>query len=237
MAKKITLEEFVSRAKEVHGELYDYSHVVYRNMHTKVKIIDLEYGEFWQRPQPHLNGQGHPSRGSLTAANKRRTSVIEFIEQANIIHNHLYDYSKVVYIHCDSKVCIIDPKYGEFWQSPYQHLRSHGCPERTKNLEWLINQDHIVPLSCICTQNRSPFWVKNRPLYKFLNSEINLQSIMTKENKKKSDIIIINGKEIFAGNIRNNYSVIKYICQEKLGIDISAIIEDDEKYIKEYLFM
>lgn len=237
MGKKLTLETFLIRAKEMHGNLYDYSQVVYKNMHTKIKIIDPKFGEFEQTPMGHIqNGQGHKLRGHINAAEKRRTPVSEFIKLANIAHNNFYDYSKVEYKHCDQNVCIIDPDYGEFWQKPYNHLRGHGCPERTKKREWLVHIDHIVPLSIICTQNRSYGWVRNRPLYKFLNSDINLQSTTAKFNTLKHDKIHINGKEIFAGNVRNNYDVIKYLCMTSLGVDITDIIEEDKKYINDFLF-
>ena len=52
----------------------------------------------------------------------------EFIKRANEIHNFKYDYSKVVYVNCDTKVCIICPIHGEFWQTPYNHVnRKRGC--------------------------------------------------------------------------------------------------------------
>lgn len=38
----------------------------------------------------------------------------KFIEKCNIIHDHKYDYSKVIYKNCDKKVCIICPKHVEF---------------------------------------------------------------------------------------------------------------------------
>jgi hypothetical protein len=237
MAKKLTLEIFLTRAKEIHGDLYDYTYVLYTNMHTKVKIIDPEFGEFEQTPMGHIqNGQGHKLRGANKAADKRRMTLEEFITTANTRHKNFYDYSKVEYKHCDKKVCIIDPEYGEFWQTPYNHLRNHGCPERTKQREWLVHVDHIVPLSVICTQNRSPLWVKNRPLYKFLNSDINLRPTTAKFNRLKHDIILVNGKEIFAGNIRNNYDVIKHVCNISLNVDITDIIKADKEYINNFLF-
>lgn len=235
MVKRFTKEDFIKKCNIIHNNLYDYSQVLYTNMHTKVKIIDPEFGEFWQTPMAHINGQNHPRRGRIICAEKRRMTIEEFINMANKRHNCLYDYSKVMYVDCDTKVCIIDPKYGEFWQTPYNHLRNHGCPERTKNKDWVIHKDHIVPLSVICTQKRSDAWVKNRPLYKFLNSDINLQSIDAKENRKKYDIIKIKNKEISASQVRNNYDIIKYVCLEKLGIDVTDIIEKDKIYISETL--
>ena len=93
----------------------------------------------------------------------------------------------------------------------------------------------MIPLSIICTQNRSPDWVKNRPLYKFLNSEINLVETTAKFNKEKNDKIIVNGIEIFAGNVRNNYDVIKHLCKDVLNIDATELIEEDRSYIKDLL--
>jgi len=56
--KKLTTEEFIKRAKEIHGDKYDYSLVDYKNSKTKVKIICPEHGVFEQNPNDHLNGSG-----------------------------------------------------------------------------------------------------------------------------------------------------------------------------------
>lgn len=56
-------------------------------------------------------------------------SLEKFIDKANKIHKNKYDYSKVEYVDSQTKVCIICPKHGEFWQTPYSHLAKHGCPE------------------------------------------------------------------------------------------------------------
>lgn len=54
MSKKLTREEVVKRARAIHGDKYDYSKVVYINMHTKVCIICPDHGEFWMTPNNHL---------------------------------------------------------------------------------------------------------------------------------------------------------------------------------------
>jgi len=51
-----------------------------------------------------------------------------FIEKANIIHNNLYDYSLVDYIHSQTKVKIICKQHGVYEQTPSSHLRGNGCP-------------------------------------------------------------------------------------------------------------
>lgn len=53
----------------------------------------------------------------------------QFIEEAKKVQGDKYDYSKVEYVNNVTKVCIICPKHGEFWQLPKQHLRGQGCPK------------------------------------------------------------------------------------------------------------
>ena len=60
----------------------------------------------------------------------RKLTTEQFIEKAKSVHGNKYDYSKVQYVNTDSKVCIICPVHGEFWQTPYCHLRrGYGCPK------------------------------------------------------------------------------------------------------------
>lgn len=79
---------------------------------------------------------------------KKRLTTKEFIENAKKVHGNKYDYSKVNYVNAKTKVCIICPKHGEFWQTPDKHLRGHGCqkchPLRKKTTEEFINEAKLV---------------------------------------------------------------------------------------------
>ena len=55
---KLTTEEFIKRAQEVHGDRYDYSKVEYVNIYTKVCITCPEHGDFLQVARQHLIGRG-----------------------------------------------------------------------------------------------------------------------------------------------------------------------------------
>ena len=116
-------QEFIEKAKKIHGDKYDYSKVEYVNSHTKVCIICPEHGEFWQAPRHHLKGSGCPN-----CAGKIRLTTEGFIRRAKEVHGNRYDYSKVKYVNTRRKVCIICPKHGEFWQIPLYHLNGSGCP-------------------------------------------------------------------------------------------------------------
>lgn len=52
--------EWVDKAKQVHGNRYDYSLVDYSKCHVKVKIICAKHGIFEQNPSEHLAGNGCP---------------------------------------------------------------------------------------------------------------------------------------------------------------------------------
>ena len=123
MSKRKSNDEFIGEAQLIHHNKYDYSKVEYANNKTKVCIICPEHGEFWQTPSDHLNGKGCPQ-----CAGNIRCDKDTFIEKAKHTHNDRYDYSKVEYVNAHTKVCIICPEHGEFWQTPNNHLNGNGCP-------------------------------------------------------------------------------------------------------------
>ena len=122
-------EDFIKKARKVHGDKYKYTKVVYVNNKTKVCIICPEHGEFWQTPSGHLQGQGCPTCGHVVVGDSKRSSLSDFIKKARKVHGDKYDYSKVEYIGSKIKVCIICPEHGKFEQIPNSHLRTHGCPK------------------------------------------------------------------------------------------------------------
>lgn len=127
MSKKLTTEQFIERAKSVHGNKYDYSKVEYIDSKTKVCIICPKHGEFWQIPFGHLNGANCPECNS-----KKKQTQEEIIDRFKQIHKDRYDYSKVKYKNILTDVCIICHKHGEFWQTPHSHLKGSGCPKCAK---------------------------------------------------------------------------------------------------------
>lgn len=121
MTKKLTTDEFIIRAKAVHGDNYDYSLTNYINSYTKVKIICPIHGGFEQRSGDHLKGKGCYKCGRIKKTTKK------FIDEAIITHGNKYDYSLVDYISAKIKVKIICPIHGEFEQRSSDHLEGKGC--------------------------------------------------------------------------------------------------------------
>ena len=123
MAKKLTDDEFVIRAKKVHGEKYDYLLTKYCGWYGVVKIICPVHGEFEQKGGDHLEGCGCAKCGGAI----KKTND-EFVVDAKKIHGELYDYSLVEYNGNKNPVAIICKIHGKFSQTPNSHSRGAGCP-------------------------------------------------------------------------------------------------------------
>jgi len=124
---KLTTEVFISRAREVHGNKYDYSKTVYTKALEKIKIICPEHGAFMQIASSHMSGSGCTKCGRLLTIKAHSSDTDTFIKKAKVIHGTKYDYSKVCYKNNRTKVKIICSKHGEFIQSPDKHLIGNGC--------------------------------------------------------------------------------------------------------------
>ena len=121
--KKPSTAEWIGRAKEVHGDRYDYSLVDYQNNVKKISIICQEHGVFKQPPNIHLKGHNcHKCAG-------KRMTLDERIQAMRSVHGDFYDYSLVEYKNSKSKVTIVCPDHGEFRQVYSNHLTGHGCPK------------------------------------------------------------------------------------------------------------
>ena len=91
---------------------------------SKVCIVCPDHGEFWQEAKSHTNGVGCPK-----CSGKHVPTTEEWIVSAREVHKGKYDYSKVKYVNNHTKVCIICPEHGVFWQRPQEHIKGNGCPK------------------------------------------------------------------------------------------------------------
>ena len=125
MNKRLTTEEFLRRARAMHGDKYDYSQVEYRGRSRKVSIGCPVHGWFRQKPAIHYL-HGCPECGRY---NFQRLTTEEFIRRARALHGDRYDYGRVHYVNLKKEVEIVCPRHGPFWISPNSHLRNRrGCP-------------------------------------------------------------------------------------------------------------
>ena len=157
---KYTTEEFIKKARDIHGDKYDYSKVDYNGAHKKICIICPEHGQFWIKPNTHISQQ----QGCYKCSTRYMDND-KFIEKAKLIHGDKYDYSKVKYVNNHTKICIICPEHGQFWQTPNDHLKGCGCP--------ICNESKMeLYLANILTNNNIKF--ERQKTFKWLKLKRNL---------------------------------------------------------------
>ena len=123
-----SVQEFIERAREVHGERYEYKKVRYKGANTKVEIFCPRHGTFLQTPGSHLYGRGCRKCFDDQVGDLTRSTTEEFAKKATELHGDKYDYSCVKYVNRNVDVEIICPEHGMFLQTPGSHLGGHACP-------------------------------------------------------------------------------------------------------------
>ncbi|MEK0413151.1 MAG: hypothetical protein RL070_639 [Bacteroidota bacterium] len=117
----LALNNLINLFISKHGEKYDYSHVLFVNKTTPVKIKCKHHGIFEMTPSRHLSGRNCP----LCAKNKKLTRE-EYLEKFRQIHANKYDYSKSVFLD-SANIEIVCSIHGSFMQNPKKHLAGSGC--------------------------------------------------------------------------------------------------------------
>lgn len=133
MSKIITTNKFIERSTIIHGNKYDYSKAIYKKAHSKLIIICPKHGEFLITPNNHIRKKGCPYCGRLIVENAKRLPRDEFIKKAGIVHNGVYNYSKIDYKSTHLPIIISCKEHGDFNQLPSNHLRGKGCPKCKAN--------------------------------------------------------------------------------------------------------
>jgi hypothetical protein len=101
--KKISNQDFIKKAFEIHSEKYDYSLIKYISSKIKIDIVCKLHGIFKQAPDKHLSGNGCPKCGNITiskkaAKNPTGWSNLNWVKAAEKSKN--FDSFKVYIIKC-----------------------------------------------------------------------------------------------------------------------------------------
>jgi hypothetical protein len=129
MARKMTIDEFIIKAKRVHGDTYDYSKAIYTGTYDLITIICPIHNEFSIKPTKHLGGYACKICREIRSKKDRNKSQEDFIAECNMVHNSKYNYSKTIYVNSHAKIVIICPIHKEFSQFAGDHMRGHGCKD------------------------------------------------------------------------------------------------------------
>ncbi len=112
--------DFIQKAKEKHGDKYDYSILNYTGIENKIDIIykGITYS---QKAGAHLYA-------GLVERKIERKTTEEFIEISNQIHDFKFNYDKSVYINNSCMITITCMVHGDFIQYASSHMSGTGCP-------------------------------------------------------------------------------------------------------------
>jgi Zn finger protein HypA/HybF involved in hydrogenase expression len=126
--RKLLLQDFIEKAKQVHGETYNYDLVDYVGNKIKVKIVCYKHGIFEQQPSNHTHGAGCLQCGLVVMGLSKSQTKDGFVEKAKQVHGETYNYDLVDYVGNKIKVKIVCSEHGIFSQRPNDHLSNYGCP-------------------------------------------------------------------------------------------------------------
>lgn len=74
---KMTQDEFIAKANQVHDNQYDYTDTIYTKSSAMVTVRCLEHGVFTQTANSHIMGHGCPECGKIKSANSDYMSRID----------------------------------------------------------------------------------------------------------------------------------------------------------------
>lgn len=231
---KHSTKDFIHKAKKIHGNTYDYSEVNYIRDNLKIKIVCKKHGIFEQVPRSHLNGNGCPKCAGFN------TSIDEFIESANIIHENKYNYSEFEYTKTKEQSFIVCPIHGKFIQSPEVHLRGCGCPkcvskvstEEIEIVNWLkslnINTETsdrnlIVPKELDIVLPEYKIAIEYNGLYWHSSAMSNFNSHAHKEKTKACTEIGYKLLHIFSDDWLFKKQIVKSIIKSKLNLNTNVV--------------
>ena len=84
----MTTDDFVRKAKLVHGESDDFSEVDYVNAYTKITLICHKHGRYSIAPTNYLSGQRCRECAKEKTGAKKQMSMNDFILKARQIHGY-----------------------------------------------------------------------------------------------------------------------------------------------------
>jgi len=192
--KKITTEEFVLLANNIHNFMYEYTRSIYTGSKQKLIITCKLHGDFLQRPEVHLNKSGCPK----CWYNRSENLINDFIEKSNFKFENKFDLSNLKVkknIFYNIK-CL---KHGNFSSTLEDHLNKNGncfkCRFKPKK--------HTVKKIKI-----------NKPDYSWNYTELDLFDTKTKKFVSKAISIHQNKYNYLKSNYTHCMSKIHIICKK-----------------------
>lgn len=219
--KRKKFEQFLIKAKEIHGDKYDYSKCIYTDALKSIEIICPKHGSFWTRTNTHLRAECARCFCEKIGREFKITKEVLTERFFNLYHDkYKYIFPDIIN-NCRDYVTVICPFHGEFEVRIDNHLSGKSCKK--------CNKIGIISQKLLDIDKE---FYRNTTAYLY-------QVLLYKKKEKFYKIGITRNKEL---SIR--FSGIPYKFTEIDLVEINLydaysieqkVIQDVEKYIpKEY---
>jgi hypothetical protein len=150
-AKRLSTQQFIDKAKALHGEKFDYSITEYVNATTKIKIVCREHGEQEMLPHHHTHSKSYGCSvcGKQAINNKKQFTTEEFISKISDLKGLNFD--KTVYKSKREKVIVTCLIHGDYETKAEILLKGHGCRKCSsvnsrgeKDIESWLEENNIL---------------------------------------------------------------------------------------------
>ena len=134
-------QQFISRARSIHGDVYDYSKVEYISRTQAVTIICPKHGPFHQKPLYHV---GPSASGCRQCYDDRRSySETRFVSDATAKYAGRYTYGPYTgFRHNILVTCTIH--HNTFTTTPLNHMLNNGGCMQCRSDDMRITKDEWV---------------------------------------------------------------------------------------------
>lgn len=140
-----TLERFLAKAKEIHGDKYDYSQIREENIKGKESNIPVKCNECTYEWNPTIHNHINGKTGCPDCGGQSIWTLEKFLIKARKIHGDKYDYSHITIDdinNCDSRVDICCNECGYSWNSAVKtHINCRSaCPDCGGKVPWTLER-------------------------------------------------------------------------------------------------
>lgn len=260
--KRDNTETFIAKAKNVWGDTYDYSKVVYTGTKDKVTITCPIHGDFQIIPGDHINlHRGCQKCGNSRKGLTTKKSNEDFINEAILKHGTTYSYENTHYVNSNTKVTITCPKHGDFATDPYHYLHGGMCPKcahEKQSVEQTLTKPEFIlrarsvhgdkydyskvkyvdgktPVTIICPIHGE---FQQKPYYHLAGN--GCQSCGVRDSKSQNDIYDYCVKLLGPGKVVKNsrkeiypYEIDIYIPSLKIGIEYNGILWHSDRFTED----
>ena len=142
---KLTQEQVINSFREVHGDAFDYSKVVYVDINTPVEVYCKKHDfTFTPTPKNHRKGSGCTKCGREAQIEKAKKDFNRFKQEMFDLYGDQYDFNNSKYTNTKTELTAICKTHGDFSKAPFSLLNGSACDECCKKQTKYNNKEMFI---------------------------------------------------------------------------------------------